>query len=143
MLKGAQMKKQIAVIDGQGGGMGRILIEKLRENLEDQLEIIALGTNALATSAMIKAGADHGASGENAIVINAAKADIIAGSLGIISANSFLGELTPAMAAAVSASPAAKVLVPMNRCNLTVAGVKEGSIQSYVEDAVRIISSLL
>lgn len=137
------MKKKIAIIDGQGGGMGRILIEKLRESLADRIEITALGTNALATSAMIKAGADHGASGENAIVINVAKADIIAGSLGIISADSFMGELTPAMAAAISASEAAKVLVPMNRCNLVIAGVKEGSIQSCVEDAVRIIDSLL
>jgi hypothetical protein len=137
------MKKKIAVIDGQGGGMGRILIERLRESLSDQIEILALGTNALATSAMIKAGADHGASGENAIMINSVKADIITGSLGIISANSFMGELTPAMAAAISASGAVKVLVPMNRCNLMVAGVRESTIQAYVEDAVTIIGGLL
>jgi hypothetical protein len=137
------MKKKIAVIDGQGGGMGRILIERLRESLSDQIEILALGTNALATSAMIKAGADHGASGENAIMINSVKADIITGSLGIISANSFMGELTPAMAAAISASGAVKVLVPMNRCNLMVAGVRESTIQAYVEDAITIIGGLL
>jgi hypothetical protein len=114
---------RIAVVDGQGGGVGKLIVEALRRALPDKTEIIALGTNAIATSAMLKAGADEGATGENAIAVNAAGADIIAGVIGIISANSMLGELTPRMAAAISESPAVKLLIPLNRCNVEVMGI--------------------
>jgi NAD(P)-dependent dehydrogenase (short-subunit alcohol dehydrogenase family) len=130
---------RIAVIDGQGGGIGKALVEKLRGEFGSDVEILALGTNALATSAMLKSGADEGATGENAIVYNADKIDIITGAIGIISANSMLGELTPAMAKAIAESSAPKVLIPMNRCNIQIAGVKGTALPQYIEDVVQMI----
>ena len=115
---------KIAVIDGQGGGIGKALVEKLHQALPENVEIIALGTNALAVAAMMKAGANEGASGENAIVHNSGKVDVIVGVIGIIAANSMMGELTPLMAKAIAESPAKKVLIPLNRCNIEVVGVK-------------------
>ncbi|MBM7686750.1 MAG: hypothetical protein PWP07_2653 [Epulopiscium sp.] len=106
---------RIAVIDGQGGGIGKSIVEKLRKELMEDIEIVALGTNSLATSFMMKAGANEGATGENAIVYNSSKVDIIIGAIGIIAANSMLGELTPTMAKAIAESPAKKVLLPLNR----------------------------
>ncbi len=132
---------RIAVVDGQGGGIGKALVEKLRQILPDGTRIIALGTNALATSLMIKAGADEGASGENAVVFNASKVDVIVGTIGIIAANSIMGELTPNMAKAIAESPARKVLIPLNRCNIEVVGVKNEPLPIHIENAVKIISS--
>lgn len=97
---------QIAVVDGQGGGIGKTIIERLRTELGNEVSILALGTNSLATSCMLKAGANEGATGENAIVVNAGKADIIMGSIAVIAANSMLGELTPAMARSIAESSA-------------------------------------
>jgi hypothetical protein len=134
---------RIAVIDGQGGGMGRTLVEKLRNEFRDSIEIIAIGTNSLATSAMIKAGANEGATGENAIVYNAARVDVIIGPIGIIAANSMLGELTPAMAAAIAESPAKKVLIPVSKCNISIAGVKNEPLQNYIEAAVKMVRSIM
>jgi NAD(P)-dependent dehydrogenase (short-subunit alcohol dehydrogenase family) len=114
---------RIAVIDGQGGGIGRQIVEAIKHGLPERAEVVALGTNAIATSLMLKAGADEGATGENAIVLNAGKADVIVGVIGIISANSMLGELTPAIARAVAESPAVKLLIPLNRCNIEVIGL--------------------
>lgn len=132
---------RIAVIDGQGGGIGRALVEKLRQALPREVEIIVLGTNALATSVMMKAGANEGASGENAIVFNAPKVDIITGTIGIIAANSMLGELTPLMARAIAESPAKKVLIPMNRCNIEVVSVTNEPLPNYIDNAVEIIKN--
>ncbi|MDR0361546.1 MAG: DUF3842 family protein, partial [Planctomycetota bacterium] len=115
---------RIAVIDGQGGGVGKALVEKLRQTFGKDVHITALGTNSAATSLMLKAGADDGATGENSVVVNANKVDIIMGALGIISANSMLGEITPTMASAIGESDAQKILIPINKCNLTVIGVK-------------------
>ena len=129
---------KLCIIDGQGGRMGKMLVELLRDALPHQ-EIIALGTNTMATSAMLKAGANYGATGENPVVYNSADADIIAGPIGIISANSLLGEITPAMANAVSSSRAHKVLIPVTRCNLSIAGVEEMSMNDYVRRAVSLI----
>ena len=112
----------IAVVDGQGGGIGRAIVEKIRKELSSKVEIIVLGTNATATSVMLKAGADEGATGENAILVNVKKVDIIVGVLGIISANSMLGELSPQMALAIADSPAMKLLLPLNRCNIEIVG---------------------
>lgn len=134
---------RIAVIDGQGGGIGRAIIEKMREELGDDIEILALGTNALATSSMLKAGANEGATGENAIMVNAPKVDLILGSVAILAADSMLGELTPLMAAAVARSAAQKVLIPLNRCGLHVIGVSAKPLPHYIADIVIYIRSLL
>ncbi len=134
---------RIAVIDGQGGGIGKLIVEKLRVAFGNDIGILAMGTNALAASLMLKAGANEGASGENAIVYNAPKVDVIIGSIGIVCANSMLGELTPAMARAVSESDAAKVLIPLNRCNIFVAGIKEEPLPHYIDDAVVFVGKLL
>lgn len=134
---------QIMVIDGQGGGIGKTIIETLRKRLGDELEIVALGTNSLATSSMLKAGANEGATGENAIVVNAPKADVIVGSIAILAANSMLGELTPTMAKAISESPAKKVLIPLNRCQIYVMGVSSKPLPHYVEDTVKFIQSMM
>ncbi|EMS70933.1 DUF3842 family protein [Ruminiclostridium cellobioparum] len=134
---------RIAVIDGQGGGIGKLIVEKLRIAFGNDIGILAMGTNALAASLMLKAGANEGASGENAIVYNAPKVDIIIGSIGIVCANSMLGELTPAMARAISESDAAKVLIPLNRCNILVAGIKEEPLPHYIDDAIAIVGKLL
>jgi len=129
---------RIAVIDGQGGGIGRTIVEKLRKELPEEIVIIALGTNSLATSSMIKAGAHEGATGENAIVFNAGRVDIIIGTVGIIAANSMLGELSPAMAKAIAESPAQKILLPLNRCNIEVVGVdRTEPMPSLIDKAVQ------
>lgn len=133
---------RIAVIDGQGGGIGKAIVEKFRQSFGNDLEIIALGTNSLATSLMLKAGANEGATGENAILYNVSKVDVILGPIGIIGANSLLGELTPNMAKAVAESPAKKVLIPMNRCHITVAGVENKPLPYYIEDAVNIVKAM-
>ena len=114
----------ISIIDGQGGGIGKQLVEKLAPRLskEKNVTIRALGTNALATNAMLKAGADDGATGENAIVLNAGKSHIIAGVMPIVMPHSILGEVTPRMAEAIGKSDALKVLIPMPRCNIMEIG---------------------
>ena len=128
---------RIAVVDGQGGGMGKAIIEALRKELGDRVEILALGTNSIATSLMLKSGAHLGATGENAIVVNAEKADIIMGAIGIIVANSMMGELTPLMAKAIGESNAKKILLPLNRCNIEVVGVgKNDTLPYLIECAV-------
>lgn len=132
---------RIAVIDGQGGGMGKAIVGKFRKAFEDSIEIIALGTNSLATSLMLKSGANEGATGENAIVYNASKVDVILGPIGIVCANSLLGELTPSMAKAIAESPAKKVLIPLNRCNVVVAGIENKPLPHYIDDAIEIIKA--
>ncbi len=128
---------KIAIIDGQGGGVGRALVAALKARPECAgCTVIALGTNALATQAMLRAGADEGATGENAITVNAPRADIIAGPIGIVLADSLLGELTPNMAVAIAASPAQKVLVPMERCQAHVVGTSPQPLGALVEQAV-------
>ncbi|MDR1892718.1 MAG: DUF3842 family protein [Oscillospiraceae bacterium] len=134
---------RLAVIDGQGGGIGKAVVEKLREVLGDKAYILALGTNALAASVMLKAGANEGASGENAVLVNAPKVDIIIGSVAIIAANSMLGELTPLMAKAVAESNAKKILIPLNRCGIVVAGTGSIPLPHYIDDVIKIINNEL
>ena len=127
---------KILVIDGQGGGVGKTLIAALKREMPTQ-PLIALGTNTQATAAMLKAGASAGATGENAVRVNCRRADVIAGPIGIVLADALLGEITPEMARCVAASPARKVLLPMQKCHIQVAGVAQLTTQELVEDAVR------
>jgi len=128
---------RILIIDGMGGGIGKALIEKINIAALPNIETVAVGTNAIATTAMLKAGATHSATGENAVVFNAAKADIIIGVMGIVFANSMHGEVSPAMAAAVSASGAHKVLIPIDKCNVTTVGVRVAAVQDYINEAIQ------
>ena len=129
----------IMVVDGQGGGIGKALIERLKTAVGAEHELIAVGTNAMATMGMMKGGAKNIATGENAVIYNAKRADVIVGSIGIVSANAMLGELSPAMAAAIGESDAVKILIPLNRCGLRVAGVATDSLPAMMDDAVRMV----
>ena len=133
---------KITIIDGQGGRIGKSVIEQIKKKHSD-LELYAIGTNSIATSAMLKAGADYGATGDNAVIVNAADSDIIVGPIGIVFANALLGEITPAIATAVSASKAYKILIPVNRCNHFVAGCAEAPMSEYIRIAVEKIESML
>ena len=125
--------KRICVIDGQGGGIGSAVIKKLKETLGETVEIVALGTNAIATAQMLKARANCGASGENAIVRTAARVDVIVGPIGIIMANAMMGEVTPRMAEAVASSPARKLLVPLSRENVEIVGVAPAPLPHLID----------
>ena len=129
---------RILIIDGQGGRIGRQLIEALLPRLPDA-RITAVGTNSAATASMLKGGAHQAATGENAVVVGCRRADIIAGPIGIVIADALLGEITPAMAAAVGSSPARKVLLPMERCDVQVAGVEQMTVSELLQRAVELI----
>ena len=124
----------ILVIDGQGGGIGKQLVEEIRKALPEAL-ITAAGTNSIATSAMIKAGADNGATGENAVIVGCRNADIIAGPMGIVIADSLLGEITPSMAVAVGQSSALRILLPVNRCKNLIIGIADMDIATMIKKA--------
>ena len=127
---------KILIIDGMGGGIGKAVIEQIKNELAD-VEITAVGTNSIATSAMIKAGANYGATGENAVVYNCTKADFIIGVTGIVFSNAMHGEISPKMAEAVSSSLAHKILLPVDKCNVTVLGVADKPIQSHISEIVK------
>jgi len=133
--------KKIVVIDGQGGKIGSLLISRLKAEA-GQTEIYAIGTNSIATSAMLKAGAHFGATGDNPTIVNCRNADIIVGPIGIVVADSLMGEITPAMAVAVGQSDAQKVLLPINRCNNYIVGIRESPIPELIDAAVKHIMSL-
>ncbi len=133
---------KILIIDGQGGRIGKMLVEKIRQRWPE-LPLIALGTNSIATSTMLRAGAQEGATGENPVIYNAQSADVIIGPIGIVLANSLLGEITPAMAAAVAQSDAQKILIPMNRCKSAIAGVLEAPLAEYIELATNLLQKFL
>lgn len=129
----------ILVIDGQGGRLGRRLLEEIRKSCPNAV-ITAVGTNSMATQNMMASGcADHLATGENAVIVACRTAQIIAGPFGIAMADAMLGEISPAMANAVASSTAYRVLIPMNLCNTYVAGAIKGSA-AIIEDAVSHIS---
>jgi len=127
---------KIAVIDGQGGGIGSAIIKKLKAVYGESVEIIALGTNAIATSQMLKAKANRGASGENAIAHTVSKVDLITGTLGVILAHAMMGEVTPRMAAAVAASAAPKLLLPLSQENVIVVGTSSMPLPHLVDELV-------
>ena len=122
---------KILIIDGQGGRIGRMLVEQLKKT-DPTLPLIVIGTNSIATATMLKAGADEGATGENPVIYNSADADIIIGPIGIITANSLLGEITPAMSVAISSSRARKILIPINKCNCIIVGVQNMTLSEYI-----------
>lgn len=124
---------RIMIIDGQGGGIGRNLVEEFTRRFP-KAEIIAVGTNASATANMMKGGTACGATGENAVIFNSKRADVIAGPMGIVMANAMLGEVTPAMAVAVSGSEAQLFLVPMTKCGVTVAGLTNRKPGEYIRE---------
>ena len=126
----------ILVIDGQGGMIGRQLITEIRRTMSD-VEITAVGTNTLATASMLKAGADGGATGENAVIVCTRSADVIIGPIGIVIADSLLGEVTPQMAAAVGSSPVRKILLPVNKCNNIIVGTADKSTSDLIAEAIR------
>ncbi|MBQ7519305.1 MAG: DUF3842 family protein [Clostridia bacterium] len=127
---------KVVVIDAQGGGVGRMLVEQLKRALPRQ-PLLAVGANALATSAMLKAGADQAATGENAVRVAAADADLILAPIGLVLADAMLGEVTALMAAAVGGSRAHKILIPSGRCGVTVAGVERQSLSELIALAVQ------
>ncbi len=133
---------KIVVIDGQGGRLGKLLVEGVRSRMP-QAEIYAIGTNALATAAMLKAGADFGATGENPVIRAVMDADGVLGPVGIVVANAILGEVTPAMAEAVGSCRGKKFLVPMNNCGVMVAGVSEQPLSAYAACAVEALAAAL
>ena len=131
----------IVVIDGQSGRMGQLFIEKVRASGVDW-PITAVGTNALATAAMLKAGATAGATGENPVLVACRKADVIVGPIGIMAADAMLGEITPEMAVAVGRSSARKLLLPVNQCGNLVAGTQVMSLSKVMEEGVELLRSI-
>ncbi len=133
---------KIVVIDGQGGRLGCLMVERVKARLP-RAQVYALGTNSTATAAMLKAGADFGATGENPVVQGVIDADGVLGPVGIVVANAILGEVTPNMAEAVGSCRAKKYLVPMNSCGVVVAGVEELPLSAYVSQAVAALAAEL
>ena len=127
---------KVCVIDGMGGGIGNALIKKIKAVFQEQVEIIALGTNAIATAQMMKAGANRGASGENAVIVMAQKVDVIIGSISILLADSMMGEMTAGMAAAVARSPALKFILPLTQEAVEVIGVSPEPLPHLVDHLV-------
>ena len=132
----------ILVIDGQGGQLGGQLIRRLKENFKE-VKIIAVGTNATATSSMLKAGADQAATGENPLIVACRKAEVIIGPIGIVIADSLLGEITPQMAVAVGQADTVRILLPINKCDNLVAGITDLSTAKILEDVILKLKGIL
>lgn len=132
---------KVLIIDGQGGGIGKQLTQIIKENFPF-IRIHAVGTNVLATQAMLKAGADDGATGENAVVVGCRTADIIIGPLGIVIADSLMGEITPKMATAIGQSKAIRILIPTNQCDNRIAGIDNYSLSFLLRNCIDQISQI-
>lgn len=132
---------RVLVIDGQGGGLGRQLVAAISAACPDA-ELTAVGTNSLAASAMLKAGAARAATGENAVLVNARRADVIVGPLGIVIADALLGEITPAMAAAVGQADAKRILIPVNHCDNYIVGIADVPVGTLVQSAAQKVKAL-
>lgn len=133
---------KIIVVDGQGGGIGSLIVKRLRDEFGDTIEILALGTNASATAAMMKSRANKGATGENAIIWNANRADIIIGPLSIVLPNAMLGELTPKIAEAIVASDAKKILLPLNQEGIEVIGIEKEPLPHMIEKIIEAVKRM-
>lgn len=127
----------IGVIDGQGGGIGSAIIKQIKSMFGESVQIIALGTNAIATAQMLKAKANRGASGENAIVHSVQRLDVIVGSVAIVLANAMMGEITPQMARAIASSDARKILIPLTQENIEIVGVVSKPLPHLIESLVK------
>ena len=132
----------VLIVDGQGGRLGKQLVKEVLERFP-QLEVLAVGTNSMATEAMLKAGAPRAATGENAVAVACRKADIILGPMGIVIADALLGEVTPAMAKAVGQSDAVRILLPSDKCSTLVAGVGSQGMSALIGDAMDKLADLL
>ena len=133
---------KVLIIDGQGGGLGRQLVTVIKERYP-QVEVMAVGTNSLATGAMLRAGADQAATGENSVVVASARADVIMGPVGIVIADYMLGEITPKMAQAVGQSRAKRILIPVNLCDNIIVGVSDTSMSKNVQNAADALGTLI
>ena len=133
---------KVLIIDGQGGGLGRQLVTVIKERYP-QVEVMAVGTNSLATGAMLRAGADQAATGENSVVVASARADVIMGPVGIVIADSMLGEITPKMAQVVGQSRAKRILIPVNLCDNIIVGVSDASMSKNVQNAADALGTLI
>ena len=133
---------RVAVVDGQGGGIGRAIVERIKKDLPG-VEVTALGTNPAATGQMLRAGADNGATGENAIVHNMEHVDVVMGVIGILNANAMMGELSPAMALAIGSSHTYKILLPVNRCHIHVVSVEDIPLSVHLDNAVKALREYL
>lgn len=132
----------ILVIDAQGGGLGKQLIAGIRREAEG-VRILAVGTNSAATAAMLKAGADEAATGENSVLVASRRADIILGPVGMVIADSMLGEITPAMARAVAQAEAVRIMIPFNSCDNYIAGVSDFSTSNLIQNAISYVKKIL
>ena len=133
---------KVVVIDGQGGNIGKQLVKSIKDNFDD-VYIRAIGTNSAATANMLKGGADEAATGENAVIVGCDIADIIVGPIGIIIPNALLGEVTEKMAGAISKAKAEKVLIPLNKCDVLVAGIQNKSTGELLQDAINMINDII
>ena len=133
---------KILIVDGQGGGVGRQLATQIKQTFPD-VELMAVGTNTIATSAMLKGGADNAATGENAVLVAARKADVIIGPLGIVVADSLGGEISPAMAIAVAQSNAKRILLPFKQCDNMIVGVADYTLGNLIREAIEDLRKIL
>ena len=127
---------KVLIIDAQGGGIGKQIVTAIKREMP-QIEITAVGTNSIATTAMLKAGADHAATGENAVVVGCRKSDVIIGPIGIVIADAMFGEVTPAMALAVGQSNARRLLIPVNHCDNRIVGISDLSIGQLIDAVLK------
>lgn len=133
---------RILIVDGQGGGVGRSLVEAILKKCS-KVDIVAVGTNSVATTNMLRATGINAATGENAVIYNSKHADVIIGPIGIVMANAMFGEITPKMAEAISSSEASVILIPMNRCHATVVGVEDKKLSDYIDEVVDRIQQMM
>ena len=134
---------KVMILDGQGGGIGAAVIKGLRAAIGPELEVLALGTNSIATSNMMKAGANKGGTGENAIAVTSRRVDVIIGPLAILMADAMMGEVTPKVAAAVSSSPAGKILIPLTQEKVTLVGVSGEPLPHLVNQVIGILKEMI
>lgn len=137
-----EKNKKITVIDGQGGSLGKTIIKRIKEQYPNT-EVIAIGTNGIATASMLQSGADGIATGENPVIVAARDADIIIGPIGIVIADALHGEITPKMAVAVGQSKAHKIFIPVSRCNLTIAGTNKIGLETIIKEIIASIKDLI